>query len=178
MQFSDSVIARNVTIGPTKMSYMFSYGSGPYFTEMNFRDIVQGPSYFTLHFYETVCGQTKKWNGPTCTLLVWDQQWSENEVCDISYFGHANAVNVVKEMLTALEELGITLKLINGPNVNKSILYKLNKVRKEKGFPELVSFPTSCLIHVCHNSFRKGVLQYGSGAEELCLNMFYIFSKT
>ena len=28
-QFPDSVIARNVKIGPSKMSYMVSYGLGP-----------------------------------------------------------------------------------------------------------------------------------------------------
>ena len=44
MQFPGSVIARIVTIGPTKISYMVSYGLGPYFTEMNVREIVQDPS--------------------------------------------------------------------------------------------------------------------------------------
>ena len=98
-------------------------------------------------------------------------------------FGHAKLVNVVKEILTALEELDIPLKLMlslgmDGPNVNKSILNKLNKIKKGKGFPEIVSLPTSCLIHVCHNSFRKGILKYGFGVEELCMNPFYFFSKT
>ena len=55
---------------------------------------------------------------------------------------------------------------MDGPNVNKSILNELNKIKKEKGYPELISCPAS-LIHVCHNSFRKGVLKYGFRAEEL-----------
>ena len=65
-----------------------SYSLGPYFTEINVGEIVQGPSFFTLHFDET-----------------------NNEVrvkyLTLAMFGHAKAVNVVKEMLTALEELGI-----------------------------------------------------------------------
>ena len=42
------------------MSYMVSYGLGPYFTEMNVREIVQGLSYFNLHFDETVSAQPKR----------------------------------------------------------------------------------------------------------------------
>ena len=47
--------------------------------------------------------------------------------------------------------------------MNKSILGKLDE-KKEKGFKPLARCPVSCLIHVCHNSFRKGVKQYGDNA--------------
>ena len=62
--------------------------------------------------------------------------------------------------------------------VNKSIRDKLNNIKQEKGFPKLVMCPPSCLIHVCHNSFRKGWAQFGQNAEELCLNMYYFFKKS
>ena len=67
---------------------------------------------------------------------------------------------------------------MDGPNVNKSILAKMNQLKKEKGYPELVQSPQSCLIHVCHNSFRAGLKKYGSDAEELCLNLYYFISKS
>ena len=35
--------------------------------------------------------------------------------------------------------------------------------------------PPNCLLHVCLNSFRKGLLQYGMNTEELCLSLFYFF---
>ena len=74
--------------------------------------------------------------------------------------GHAKADTVVHEMLKTLEKLALPLKLVlslgmDGPNVNKSILGKLDE--KEKGFKALARCPVSCLIHVCHNSFCKGV---------------------
>ena len=62
--------------------------------------------------------------------------------------------------------------------VNKSIRYKLNDIKQEKGLPKLVMCPPSCLIHVCHNSFRKGLAQFGQNAEELCLNLYYFFKKS
>ena len=46
-------------------------------------------------------------------------------------FGHAKAPDVVTEILKSLEKLAIPLKLMlslgmDGPNVNKSILNKIN----------------------------------------------------
>ena len=94
---------------------------------------------------------------------------------------HAKADTVVHEMLKTLEKLALPLKLVlslgmDGPNVNKSILGKLDK-KKEKGFKPLARCPVSCLIHVCHNSFCKGVKQYGDNAEELCMNLYYFFKN-
>ena len=59
-QFPDSVIAKHVALGPKKMSYMVTYGLGPYFQQKIVRDIIEGHSYFTLHFDETVSAQVKK----------------------------------------------------------------------------------------------------------------------
>ena len=53
-QFPDSVIAKAVALGPKKMSYVVAYGLGPYIQQKTIRDIIEGQSYFTLHFDETV----------------------------------------------------------------------------------------------------------------------------
>ena len=67
---------------------------------------------------------------------------------------------------------------MDGPNVNKSIRNILNKIKQEKGFLKLVMCPPSCLIHVCHNSFKKDLTQFGHNVEEMCLNLYYFFKKT
>ena len=77
-------------------------------------------------------------------------------------FGHAKADTVVHEVLKTLEKLALPLKLVlslgmDGPNVNKSILGKLDEKKKEKGFKPVARCPVNCLIHVCHNSFCKGI---------------------
>ena len=61
--------------------------------------------------------------------------------------------------------------------VNKSIRDKLNDIKQEKGFPKLVMCPPSCLIHICHNSFRKGLAQFGQ-MQKNCLNLYYFFKKS
>ena len=149
------------------MSYMVAYGLGPYFQQATVKEIIQGNSYFTLHFDET----------------DWSEESKEIKVRYLAsvMLGHAKADTVVHEMLKTLEKLALPLKLVlslgmDGPNVNKSILGKLDE-KKEKCFKPLVRCPVSCLIHVCHNSFRKGVKQYGDNAEELCMNLYYFFKN-
>ena len=57
---SSSVIAKHVSLGSKKMSYMVAYGLGPYFQQATVKEIIEGNSYFTLHFDETVSAQMKK----------------------------------------------------------------------------------------------------------------------
>ena len=57
--FPDAFIAKCVTIGSAKMSYLVSYGLGPYFNQMTIREMAEGHSYFTLHFHEIVAAQMK-----------------------------------------------------------------------------------------------------------------------
>ena len=115
--------------------------------------------------------------------------WSERDnAVKVKYltsmmFGHATADLVVKEMLQTFEQITLPVSLMlsmgmDGPNVNKSILSKLNTVKKDKGWKQLVSCSPCCLMHVCHNSFKKRLLKYGFNAEKLCINLFYFFSKT
>ena len=119
-------------------------------------------------------------------LLVcyWSEESKEIKVRYLAsiMLGHSKADTVVHEMLKTLEKLALPLKLVlslgmDGPNVNKSILGKLDEKKKEKCFKPLVRCPVSCLIHVCHNSFCKGVKQYGDNAEELCMNLYYFFKN-
>ena len=136
-QFPDPVIAKHVALGPKKMSYMVAYGLGPYFQQKIVRDITEGHSYFTLHFDDTVCAQVKK----HMDLLVhyWSEKSNGIKVIYLAsiMLGHAKADTVVHEMLKVFEKLALPLKLIlslgmDGPNVNKSILGKLDEKKMEK----------------------------------------------
>ena len=64
----------------------------------------------------------------------------------------------------------------DGPNVNKTIFYKLNKLIKEDhlDFPGLVDLGT-CTIHTVHNAFNKGMEQYGKEVDQLCLDLHTLF---
>ena len=97
-------------------------------------------------------------------------------------FVHAKVQDLLTEILKALKEISHSCQTsafsgMDGPNMNNSILIKLNEIKKEKGYQLLVKCPPSSLIHVCHNRFKKGFAKYGYTVEELCLNLYYSFKR-
>ena len=113
---------------------MMAYGLRPFFTDKTIGELMEGQSYFMLHFNETLNAQVKK----QMDVLV--QFWSEthNEV-RMKYltsvmFGHTRAEDVVKEMLGVLDKLAISLRLmislgLDRPSMNKSIMHKVKQVK-------------------------------------------------
>ena len=81
---------------------MVAYGLGQYFKQATVKEIIQGNSYFTLNFTETMSAQVKKHMG----LLVcyWSEESKEIKVRYLSsiMLGHAKADTVVHEMLIYL----------------------------------------------------------------------------
>ena len=53
------MIAKSVASGPNKMTYVVVYGLRPYLTDMTVGDLMEGQSYFTLQFNETVNAEVK-----------------------------------------------------------------------------------------------------------------------
>ena len=96
-QFPDSAIAKHVSLGTKKMLYMVAYGLGPYFQQATVKEIIQGNSYFTVHFDETECSSEKAY-GLISALLEESKEIKVRYLASIM-LGHAKADTVVHEML-------------------------------------------------------------------------------
>ena len=121
---------------------------------MTVKELMEGSSCFTLHFDEAVMAKVEK----QMDLLVWYKEARVKYLTSVM-FGPAKTQDVGQKMLETLEELTIPVRLMlylgmNGPNLNKSTMDKLNQFERVKGYQQLVNCPPSCLIHVCHNSFH------------------------
>ena len=64
----------------------------------------------------------------------------------------------------------------DGPNANKAIMRKIEQTMKDE-HPEFKGFVDlwSCVVHVVHNSFVKGLDMYGKDIDHLCLDLHAIF---
>ena len=64
----------------------------------------------------------------------------------------------------------------DGPNANKAIMRKIEQTIKDE-HPEFKGFVDlgSCVLHVLHNSFGKGLDMYGKDIGQLCLDLHAIF---
>ena len=94
-------------------------------------------------------------------LLVhyWSESHHEVKVKYLTslMFGQGKAVDVVKEMMVALEKLAVPIRLMvsldmDGPTVKISIMENLKKIKGKRVFSNLGKWHLSCLIHVCYNS--------------------------
>ena len=58
--FPDSKIAKSMSLGSNKMSYLIAHGLGPFFAAETVAEIKKAQAFFTLHFDETMNAQVKK----------------------------------------------------------------------------------------------------------------------
>ena len=64
----------------------------------------------------------------------------------------------------------------DGPNVNKAIMRKIEQTIKDE-HPEFKGFVDlgSCVLHIVHNGFGKGLEMYGKYIDQLSLDLHAIF---
>ena len=78
--FTDSFIAAKITMSHIKVSYMISYGLGPYFLEKTMGDILNIPdTFYTIHFDETTTVQLKKQLDKLSQILFRQPPWSKGK---------------------------------------------------------------------------------------------------
>ena len=137
---------------------------------------------FSVHFDETKTAQVKK--QMDLTLRYWSPTRSEVIVTFYTslFFGHAEADKVMSRMIEQFHEENSPVdKLItlvrDGPNVNKAIIRKI-ELTIEDEHPEFKGFVDlgSCVLHVVHNGFGKGLEMYDKGIDQLCFHLHAIFT--
>ena len=134
-----------------------------------------------MHFDETTTAQVKK--QMDVTLRYWSPIHNEVIVSFYTalFLGHAEADKVVSRMTEQFHEENIPVdKLItlvrDGPNVNKAIVRTIQQTIKDE-HPEFKGLVDrgSCVLHVVHNGFGKGIGMYGKNIDQLCLDLHASF---
>lgn len=183
--FPDSHIPADIKLSRTKVSYLLSDGMGPHFRQELIKDLCQSGSKCSLHFDETTQAQVKK------QMDLGLRYWSflHNDVWCRYYkslfFGHAEAEKVSNCIMDNFQEDKLPVSQLttalgmDGPNINKAIMSKLGNLIKTKApeHPGLTDIG-SCNMHIVHNSFGKGIDEYGTVVEHLCLNLYYLFKHS
>ncbi len=179
--FTDSNIAKNMTLARSKVRYLISDGLRPIFLKDLVNDI-NNSIVFTLHFDEG----TSKHGAKQLDLHI--RFWSSRaDEVKVSFYtavrlGHAKGETVASAMLKALDSDGITLLNIltlgnDGPNVNKTVFRLINDQVIEVRKKPLVDIG-SCSLHIVHNAFGVGIAVYGSDAQEFGMDMHSHFKAS
>lgn len=128
---------------------------------------------------------TNKGNSKELQLQI--RFWSEAEGAVVTrhmetfFIGHATASDLKQKLDKAIDNLGVSRhKLLtlgsDGPNVNKKVYKLLNEdiklLRNNK--TGLIDIGT-CNIHIIHNSFLKGLNEFGINVSDFAVSIKYFF---
>ena len=179
--FPDSKLAAEFSMSRTKASYMIGDGLGPYCRSVILKDLAESDIPFSIHFDETTTSQVKK--QMDLTLRYWSPTHQEVYVAFYTslFFGSATGELVAQKIFDQMKEDKVPMERLltlirDGPNVNKTIFSKLaEKIKEEK--PEFVGFVDlgSCVLHVVHNAFGKGLEKNGKDIDQFCMDLHALF---
>lgn len=185
LMFPENEIAKNMTLGDRKISYVLTHGLGPYFQEEMLIDLcaaVSLGSFFTVAFDEATTNQIQK------QLDIFVRFWSpkfDEIICGYLtslFFGHATAENIANGILAVLEKNKLPLSKVlmlsmDGPNLNLAVAKKLNNELFNMDSPALFNLGT-CTLHKVHNCFSKALDKIPLDIDEFATDLFGFFKMS
>ena len=179
--FFDSQIAKKFKMHKDKLSYVITYGLGPYFQkELSY--IVKFCDYYAISFDESLnkITQTEQMD-----LVV--RYWAEGKIhtnyLTSVFLNGSKAVDILKAFKGALVDLGLSLTRIiqismDGLNVNLRFskdfdTYLTDNERDANDF-KIIETGT-CSLHIVHGGYKTGNKQSGWEIDSFLRSMYYFF---
>ena len=177
-----SAIPDTFTMSSSKVSYLISEATGPFFHRLVVDDVKASKVPYSLQYDETTNKQVQK------QLDISVRYWSvANNQVNVHHLatvlmGHATGDLLSNELLKSISDNTLPLNLLlvlgsDGPNVNKRVWNNVNdEVLKcsDRGNKGLLDI-SSCTLHVVHNSFGKGLESYGKNISEFIIEIHQWF---
>ena len=170
-------IPENFTMSSSKVSYLVSEATGPYFKQLVADDVKNSASPFTLQYDETTNAQVNK--QLDIKIRYWSSAQSQVFVHHLQTYlmGHAKGLQVAEKIISALQDNGIALAQLqmlesDGPNVNKTVWNIVNDVLlrlpgRNHGLTDI----GTCNLHICHNAFAKGLEVFARSISEFVIDL-------
>lgn len=180
--FADSIAVQNFSLNHNKAGYLLNEALGPYFRDKLIKD-VDRKKYFCILFDETTNSAGKK------ELQVCIRYWSTTHECIVTrhletfFISYATAKILVEKIMEAIKNSGLSASMffmlgMDGPNTNKAVFRLLNEeikmIRGRDNINGLLDLG-SCNLHIVHNTFLKGLKQYGLDVSDVITQIFNWF---
>ena len=176
--FPDSSIAQHMSCGPTKLSYLISFGIAPYFRDLLLADLKQ-TSCFVVSFDESFNHELQK-EQMDFTVRYFKNNKVESRYLTSLFLGHTTAKDL-KKFEEATEQLDMKKLLqisMDGPNVNWKLLDTIAEDRSSnEQYPILLNVG-SCSLHVVHGAFRNDIKQTNWEIDLLLRSLHSFFNET
>ena len=176
LMFPDSNIAKKLSIGSSKLSYLITHGLAPYFHDELLKLV---DSKFVICFDEAF-NQISKKGQMDIVLRFWDNSINQvsSRYLSSAFMGHSTAKDILENFLDASSELKMCNLLqvsMDGPNVNWSFLEQLTSNHHDE-YNTTMLFLGSCGLHVINGALQTGH-KAASWKVQLLLKSFYKIFK-
>ena len=182
LMFPDSNIAKQFSCGPSKCSYLTTFGLAPYF-EQNLYDKIDKVPVYSVSFDESFNRVTKN-EQMDLTIRFWDSDKDivVNRYLGSNFLGHTRSADLLQHFNDATSKLnkGKILQVgMDGPNANikfhKDLVEEISSVDPE--LPNLLDIGT-CGLHVMHRAFRTGFTASGWKLDTILKSLYYLFNES
>lgn len=179
VMFPDSKTAQLWSCGPTKLSYLITFGIAPYVRELLLEDLRDTPG-FVLSFDESF-NQELQQEQMDFVVRYFHQGKVESRYLTSAFLGHTRAEDLKRKFEEATKDLDMR-KLaqvsMDGPNVNWKLLDALAEDRKSQDqYPDFLNVG-SCSLHVVHGAFRSGMMKTKWGIDSVLKAIYSLFSES
>lgn len=177
-------IPNNFTMSSSKVSYLISEATGPYFKKIVADDVKNSGSPFTLQYDETTNAQVNK--QLDLKIRYWSSAQSQIVVDHLQTYlmGHATGRHLAEKIISAVHDNGIALEQLqmlesDGLNVNKTVWNivndaLLNLPSRNYGLTDI----STRNLHICHNTFAKGLEVFASSISEFVIDLHLWFKMS
>ena len=156
--FPDSIIAQHMSCGPTKLSYLISFGIAPYFMDLLLKELKDAPC-FVISFDESFNEELEKEQMDFIVRYFKDGE-VKSRYLSSGFIGHTTAKDLKRTFEECTEKLDLKNLIqvsMDGPNVNWKMLDLIVEDRNSnETYPKLLDVG-SCSLHVVHGAFRTGM---------------------
>ena len=177
--FPDSIIAQHMSCGPTKLSYLISFGIAPYFMDLLLKELKDAPC-FVISFDESFNEELEKEQMDFIVRYFKDGE-VKSRYLSSGFLGHTTAKDLKRALEECTEKLDLTNLIqvsMDGPNINWKMLDLIVEDRNSnETYPNLLDVG-SCSLHVVHGAFITGMKQTGWGIDLLLKSLYSHLHET
>lgn len=179
LMFPDSIIAEKFRMHKDKLSYVITYGLGPYFQEQ-LTNTVRKCDFFCLSLDESLNKIAQKGQMDIIVRFFDD---SKNKVMtqylSSLFLGHCTAFNLLESFKHCLHNLGLPISKIiqvetDGPNVNLKFLKDFNEHLQIEKSNVLLDVGT-CSLHILNGCYKTALSKSEWEINDFLRSAYYLF---
>ena len=179
--FPDSNIARSMSVGSTKIAYMVTYGTAPYFQSQLAKSTESCTEYVVC--FDEALNKVIQRGQMDIVVRFWDNDLKQvsSRYLNSVFLGHSRATDLLtkfNEGLVSLPTANLLQVSMDGPSVNWKFLETLKDSRHQHQQDRQLLELGSCGLHVIHGALQSGHSAAGWNVNSVLRAMCNVFKDS